>query len=208
MARYKEDERKKALRETRQALLQAAAEAFARDGYTAANINTISLAAGFAKGTVYNHFPNKRGLMLALIDDIAAAHVSHIVDRVRAEPDPARRLARFFEAGFDFVARHPDQCRVLITTLHGPDDGFRDHLGQAYLPLFQLVGQEIVAPGVAGGHFRPVDPAAMAALLMNIYLGSSSQVDETGRPRLAAEQVADFAWHALRRQAVSAPEDS
>jgi hypothetical protein len=38
------------LAETRQRLLEAAASEFAREGYTGANINRISQAAGFAKG--------------------------------------------------------------------------------------------------------------------------------------------------------------
>jgi hypothetical protein len=38
----------------------------------------------------------------------------------------------------------------------------------------------------------------MAMLLMTIYLGAGSQVDQQGRPWLDAGQVADFAVHALR----------
>ncbi len=46
----------------RERLLAAAAERFAADGFDAANINTISLAAGLAKGTVYNYFASKEEL--------------------------------------------------------------------------------------------------------------------------------------------------
>jgi AcrR family transcriptional regulator len=56
MPRYKESERQQAQSETRQLLVQAAIQEFARQGYERANINHISRAAGFAKGTIYNYF--------------------------------------------------------------------------------------------------------------------------------------------------------
>jgi AcrR family transcriptional regulator len=74
MPRYKETDRQESMGRTRQLLLQAATAEFAREGYAGANINRISRAAGFAKGTIYNYFPSKRALMLALMDEIARAH--------------------------------------------------------------------------------------------------------------------------------------
>jgi AcrR family transcriptional regulator len=199
MPRYKKDQREQLRGETRRLLLDAATAEFARQGYAAANINRISRAAGFAKGTIYNYFSSKRALMLALIDEVAAAHVAFISEQVRQEQEPDRRLQRFFEAGFAFVADHLTQTRVIVTNLFGPDEPFKRHLGQAYGPLFQLVSREILAPGIAAGVFRPLDPDATAALLMTIYLGTGSQVDEAGRPYLAPQQVAAFVSHALRK---------
>ena len=40
-------------------LVDTATAEFAREGYNGANINRISLAAGFAKGTIYNYFPRQ-----------------------------------------------------------------------------------------------------------------------------------------------------
>ena len=203
MARYKEADREKIATETRRALLDAATQEFARGGYEAANINRISLAAGFAKGTIYNYFPSKRALMLALIDDIAAAHIAAIMDRVEQVEDPEERLERFFEAGFDWVVEQTERARVMITMLYGPDDDFRTHMYQAYLPLFQFVAEQIVSHGIDRGRFRQVGPMATAGLLMTIYLGTASQTDEAGRTWLDPQQVSEFAIHALRREGLS-----
>jgi len=199
VARHKETEREKIAAETRRALLDAATVEFAQGGYAAANINRISLAAGFAKGTIYNYFPSKRDLMLALIDDIAAGHVKYIMDRVERADDPAERLALFFEAGFAWVMAQTGRARVMITMLYGPDEAFRTHMYQAYLPLFQFVAEQVVGRGVESGRFRHVGPMATAGLLMTIYLGTSSQTDEDGRTWLDPQQVSDFAIHALRK---------
>ena len=106
MTRYKKEERDRIFNDTRQVLLEAAAQEFARQGYIGANINHISLAAGFAKGTIYNYFESKRALMLALIDEVAVTHFEFIADQVSQESNAVRRLERFFEAGFDWVTNH------------------------------------------------------------------------------------------------------
>jgi len=198
MARHKEAERETALSETRRLLLEAATAEFAREGYDGANINRISKAAGFAKGTIYNYFPSKRALMLALIDEVSDSHIDYVLEQVQEESDPGHRLERFFEAGFAFISDHLAQARVMINTLYGPDVEFKTHMYQAYQPLFQLVSSDIIAAGVSRGVFREVDPDATAALLMTIYLGAGSQVDEDGRAWLDPSQVAAFALNALR----------
>lgn len=200
MPRHKESEREQIVSDTRQLLLQAAAGEFAREGYAGAKVDRISNAAGFAKGTIYNYYASKRALMLALIDETASLHLDYIAGQVHQEDGARYRLVCFFEAGFAFVADHLAPARVMVNTLYGPDAEFKAYMWQAYQPLFQLVGQEIIAAGIAQGVFQPVDPGATAALLMTIYLGAGSQVDDEGRTWLDAQQVADFALRALQRQ--------
>jgi hypothetical protein len=71
-------------------------------------------------------------------------------------------------------------------------------MGQAYQPMHQLIMGDILAPGVECGSFREVDLPSTAALLMTLYLGVGTTVDERGSPRLAPRQIADFVLHALR----------
>ena len=98
------------------------------------------------------------------------------------------------------VVRAIPPGRVMVNTIYGPDEEFKSHLYQAYMPMFQFVAQEIIAPGVETGIFRQVDPVETASLLMNIYLGSASQVTDEGHFYITAAQVADFALHALRSE--------
>jgi AcrR family transcriptional regulator len=197
MARHKTEERDKVVSETRQRLLEAATQEFAREGYIGANIDSISKAAGFAKGTIYNYFASKRALMLALIEEIAAYHLDYITVRVLEEDDPARRLERFFEAGFAYVTENLAAGTVMINNIYGPDTEFKEAMFAAYRPMFDLVGRDIIAAGMQQGIFRPVDPAITAGLLMNIYLGTASPTNKEGKPWIAPAQVAEFVLHAL-----------
>lgn len=197
MARHKEEERRAVQSSTRTKLLAAAARAVSRDGYDGANINDISTAAGYARGTIYNYFPSKRDLILALIKDIATRHVAFISRAVLQASDPQERLERFFEAGFAFVSENLAESQVLINTLYGHDRELKQIIYEAYLPLFKLLSVEVIIPGIEAGQFRGVEPTETAGLLMTIYLGTCSQVNEKGRPWLSPQTVSDFTIHAL-----------
>ena len=199
MPRHKQADRQEIMSQTREALLQAATAELAREGYARANINRISQAAGFAKGTVYNYFHSKRALMLALIDEIAGAHCEYIAAQVALEDTPTARLERFFAAGFAWVTDNLDRARVMFTTLNGPDREFKLHMYEAYQPMFHLVGKDIVAAGVERGGFRSAEPAATANLLMTIYLGVGSQINNEGKHWFSPTQVTDLLLDGLRK---------
>jgi AcrR family transcriptional regulator len=201
MPRHKEAERNSVMSETRHLLLEAATEEFSREGYNGANINRISQAAGFAKGTVYNYFPSKRALMLALIDEIAASHHEFVAGQVWQEVDPVRRLQRFFQAGLDWISLNLSQGKVMLIMLNGPDMEFKERMWEGYQPMFRLVGGDILAPGMEQGVFRQEDPERTAGLLMTIYLGIGSSVDEQGRSWLTPDWVAELVLLGLRGEA-------
>ncbi len=54
--------------ETRSRLLASAAEAFERHGYFGTDTNRIARAAGYAPGTFYKHFEDKRAAFLAVYE--------------------------------------------------------------------------------------------------------------------------------------------
>jgi AcrR family transcriptional regulator len=197
MPRHKSVDREQILSSTRSRLLQAAAEEFARCGYSLANINHISVSAGFAKGTVYNYFSSKSQLMSELIAQVADDHCEFITGQVRRERDPRRRLERFYQAGFEFVAQYPAQARLLGITLNGTQAEFKEQLYRANLPLFRLLGEEILEPGIEMELFHPVDREATVILLMTLYLGSIAQADQSGKIWLDHRQVSYFALSAL-----------
>jgi len=71
------------------AILQAAAETFARHGYARATTNKIAERAGVSIGSLYQYFPNKDALLAGLL---AAHHadVDQVVERsLRTLSDPA-----------------------------------------------------------------------------------------------------------------------
>lgn len=196
--RYAEMDKKQAMAGVRQLLIEAAVKEFAQNGYDGANINTISLKAGFSKGTIYNYFPSKMELMLAILEEAGSAHFDFIAEQIRKEDDPIHRVERFFEAGFEFVEEDPARAQVLVSTLYGTHAEFKVPLFQVYQPMFQLVAEEILAYGIDQGVFRQMEPASTSRMIMTFYLGTASSVNELGKPQLNPGEVANFVLNALR----------
>jgi AcrR family transcriptional regulator len=86
---------------TRAALVDAASEVFAREGFHAASLDEVAAAAGFTKGAVYSNFANKAGLYLAVLDrtiDRVIATERSIVDDYADEVARGERSEEELEA--------------------------------------------------------------------------------------------------------------
>jgi len=87
----------------RKQLLGAAQEIFVAQGYHAAAMDDIADRAGVSKPVLYQHFPGKLELYLALLDQ----HASDLVKKVRAAlastTDNRQRVEASVAAYFDFV---------------------------------------------------------------------------------------------------------
>ena len=83
--------------ETRERLLQAAADVFARRGYDGTRVADIAAAAGVSHGALYAHFGSKAELMVAAL----RTHGRKILaEQFAADPDqPIAELFRIGQAG-------------------------------------------------------------------------------------------------------------
>jgi len=61
--------RQKRARETVAAIIEATAIVLKREGYEKTNTNIIAEIAGVSIGTLYQYFPNKESLFMALVED-------------------------------------------------------------------------------------------------------------------------------------------
>jgi AcrR family transcriptional regulator len=195
--RHKAEHSENIIKQTRERIINAAVEEFAREGYDGVSVKRITQTARVATGTIYNYFPSKHGLMLALLEEIGSAHCAYIAKQVRQEGDVIERVKKLFEAGFAFVREHPRQARVLFTTLQGANTHFKAHLSRIYQPMFQLISADILLPGIQRGIFQSLDPVDTATMIMTFYLGIGATVDENGETPLNLNEVAAFVLRAL-----------
>lgn len=91
-------------------------------------------------------------------------HVDYVGDQVKWEEDPGQRVEAFYKAGFAFVETHTPQTQAIFNALNGPDEEFKMRLFEGYQPLFQLLSDNVIGPGIAQGDFRQVDPVATSGL--------------------------------------------
>jgi AcrR family transcriptional regulator len=87
----------------RKQLLAAAREVFVAQGYHAAAMDDIADRAGVSKPVLYQHFPGKLELYLALLDTHADALVQRVRHAMDSTVDNTARLHNAISAYFDFV---------------------------------------------------------------------------------------------------------
>ncbi len=87
----------------RKQLLSAAQEVFVAQGYHAAAMDDIAERAGVSKPVLYQHFPGKLDLYLALLDQHAEDLVGKVRSALASTTDNRSRVQASVEAYFDFV---------------------------------------------------------------------------------------------------------
>jgi AcrR family transcriptional regulator len=75
---------------TNDAILEAAAHIVATGGLAAFNTNAVAQRAGVSIGSLYQYFPNKDALMVALIQRGQASQLETVAHAVRSAPANAR----------------------------------------------------------------------------------------------------------------------
>jgi AcrR family transcriptional regulator len=141
--------------QTRARLLESAAAAFARDGLDGANVNAISVAAGLAKGTVYNYFPSKEALFSAVVEDACRRAVADAgaADDAGAAGSTAERLRALAAADVAWAREHEPFARVLIGEVFSGDPQRYVRVAMAAAPFVGRVA-EVLREGVARGEVR------------------------------------------------------
>jgi AcrR family transcriptional regulator len=88
----------------RRQLLQAALEVFVARGYHAAAMDEIAERAGVSKPVLYQHFPGKQELYLALLDESVEELTDTVRTALRSTDDNRQRVFATIRAYFEFVA--------------------------------------------------------------------------------------------------------
>src|SRR6266481_6991561 len=82
--------------ERRRQLLDAALEVFVSQGYHAAAMDEIAERAGVSKPVLYQHFPGKLELYLALLDESVAELVGAVSAALASTADNSERVPATF----------------------------------------------------------------------------------------------------------------
>ena len=147
---------------TRARLLTAAAEEFAQAGFERASVDAISLAAGYAKGTIYNYFPSKEELFLAVVEEALAQAAA-----TTGPPPPSasawERLAAVLADFCGWASQHDPLARVLVRECLMGTPGLYPRVIGAEWPLTGEL-EAIIADGIANGELRGDVSAGLLAL--------------------------------------------
>ncbi|GAA3411751.1 TetR/AcrR family transcriptional regulator [Streptosporangium vulgare] len=98
----------------RRQLLSAAQEVFVENGYHAAAMDEIAERAGVSKPVLYQHFPGKQELYLALLDLHVDDMIARCRDALASTTDNKQRVQAAIGAFFDFVSSQGEAFRLVF----------------------------------------------------------------------------------------------
>jgi AcrR family transcriptional regulator len=140
--------------QTRERLIDAAAEVFARRGFMAASLDEVAAAAGYTKGAVYSNFSSKTDLFIALIErriEVESARIASHLDETGgtmpedgASSDPEREL-RWVMLAIEFwlYAMRDDRARQAMA---GQYERARTMAAGYIETLYRSAGKEPLLP--------------------------------------------------------------
>lgn len=145
---------------TRAALLQAGQSLFAVQSVDAVSIDDIVVAADVAKGSFYNHFPDKETLAREIAVTVRAEAEAQVDLANAGVTEPASRMARGQAVFVRYAVRNPERARAMM----------RLHAGATLpnAPMNRGLRADIEA-GLADGSFR--DLTVETGLLMAMGMG-------------------------------------
>ena len=117
--------------ERRQQLLAAALETFVAQGYHSAAMDDIAERAGVSKPVLYQHFPGKLDLYLALLDAGIEQLVAAVADALATTTDNKERVEGTIAAYFAFVAEQAGAFRLVFESDLTAEPAVRERVERA-----------------------------------------------------------------------------
>lgn len=178
--------------DTRQAILSAARECFARVGFERATNRDIAAAAGVTAAAMYRYFDSKPELYEAVVRDAMAV----IVPRVRRAIAAASSLRGAFRALLQVVGTMDASEQAAARFLAGMPNEMQRHPEVATRVLADpgeifVAVNELVAAGIRSGEISRDRAQRAVSVLIATLMGLSAYTNTLG-PELGSEATQGF----------------
>jgi AcrR family transcriptional regulator len=188
----------------REQLLGAAQEVFVAHGYHAAAMDDIAERAGVSKPVLYQHFPSKLELYLALLEVHADALERQVRDALESTTDNHDRVFRCVQVYFDFVDEPGGAFRLVFESDLRNEPVVRERVDRALQRSVEAIADTIA---------RDTGLSREQAELLSCGLAGAAEIsarwwlDATGRvpKQQAIELIQALAWRGISGYPLAAP---
>jgi len=178
-------------------LLDAASDVFASKGYHAAAMDDIADAAGVSKPVLYQHFPSKLDLYLALLDQSCDRLVEVVEEGLASTGDNSDRVIATVAAFYEFVSSEGSDFRLIFES-----DLTGDHAVQRRLSRVNAEISDAIAEVIAEDTSLPSQQAKLLAVcLVGIAQVSARYWISGGTSAITLDEakhlVSNLAWRGI-----------
>ena len=177
-------------------LLDVALEVFVEQGYHAASMDVIADRAGVSKPVLYQHFPGKLELYLALLQTSCDTVIDGVKDALASTTDNRRRVQATIELWYDYVADQGAAFRLVFESDLTNVPAVREHVDrvihESASAIAEVIHEDTGLPTPAA-HLLAVSLVGMGHVGARNWLSADSQLSRAE----AVELAAGLAWRGI-----------
>ena len=184
-------------RERRAQLLESALEVFVAQGYHAAAMDDIAERAGVSKPVLYQHFPGKLELYLALLDTSCDQIIENCRQALDSTHDNKQRVAATMDVFYAYVANESGAFRLVFESDLTSEPAVRQHVdrvtSECATMIAHVIHDDTGLPDTAS-RLLAVSLVGMAQVSARFWLTEAGGIARSD----AAALVAGLAWRGIR----------
>jgi AcrR family transcriptional regulator len=198
MAPTRQERKESITRMRRWQILDAALKVFSKKGFAEANITEIAQEAGVAEGTIYNYFPSKRELLIAVVKTFVMTEPFLNLFENVGEMDYPAFFTAILENRIDLTEEDEKRRPLLLMSEMLRDPELKKIFDHQFIKPVMTKMEKFYEAGTATGYFRPLNTfivtralggMVIGLLLLTLLEGESSPLKGIPRQDLAAEVV-------------------
>jgi AcrR family transcriptional regulator len=178
-------------------LLDSALEVFVAQGYHAAAMDDIAERAGVSKPVLYQHFPGKLELYLALLDQSCDTIIDACRVALESTEDNKMRVAATMHVFYDYVANAQGAFRLVFESDLTNESPVRERVDRVTRECAEAIAKVIHEDtGLSDEQSRllSVSLVGMAQVSARFWLDTDGDIEKQD----AASLVASLAWRGIR----------
>lgn len=177
-------------------LLEVALQVFVDQGYHSASMDEIADRAGVSKPVLYQHFPGKLDLYLALLETSCDTVVDGVRNALASTHDNRKRVQATMELWYDYVADQGAAFRLVFESDLTSDPAVREQVDRVIEESASLVAEVIredTGLPPAASHLLAVSLVGMGHVGARNWLSQDSTLTRNE----AVQLVAALAWRGI-----------
>lgn len=183
--------------ERRAQLLDVARRVFGSSGFHAVSMEEVAREAGVTKPILYDHFPSKKELYLALIDEDLAVLHENVREALESPIGNRERIRASFQAYFDFVDEQADGFRLLMQENVGAEREFRERVAAVRDQILKEVADLIARESGGNLDREHAETVALALIGMVETVAQRDPGSDSASRQAAMETLVQLAWRGI-----------
>jgi len=134
-------------------ILDAALRTFVKRGYPETKVAEIASEAKVAEGTIYNYFPSKEDLLLALFDEKWNAIIHEVKSKINRLDDPNKKLKAIFSSVVRMFRKNRQLAEIFMIDIKQSSIFLNNYTINRIVDFLDLI-EEILEEGKREGMYR------------------------------------------------------